>query len=439
MYKTDDRTVGLAKSAIDRRDDSYFASHGLADLLGEEGIENGRDAVLALVQRLTADDAYAYLAAISAGLRDSASDCDEFARAAGGAAEKVRRDALQGPLVDVLVDIGRSRPGAAAGAASRMIGLGDADFGAYLIGGAYGGAAAECDGAIERLLSSGSEGDAAAAVRALRVAAAEHGSPGAGRVRSEIGRALQRGGAEVERECMEALLDMCGRGDAEAEAMVESMAAGRRACLPVLAARIRRGSPFGDERSLRHLRACVACNPGQGTVHSAYFALAEMAGRMPQEVAAVLLHMFDTGRYHGALAGMAMEELGRRHARVAIAAVLDALENPRYTALGDGRLDEVVGGAVRYADREDAAAMVIRAMDERPAAAHGACLAVLSAIAAEDGRAGGGPGLTSGILSRISGHPACEGKDGGAGPERAAAIGRMREIAAAAAAAQPAA
>ena len=409
--------------------------------MAEASIEAGPGAIIPLVRRLTEDDAYAYLAAISAGLRDSASDSDEFALAVSGAARKMRHEAFQGPLVSALVEIGRSRPGAAAGAAARLIGLGDADFGAYLIGGAYGGAPSECDAAIERLLSSEEPSDAAAAVRALRVSNAEHGSPDAGRIKAEVGRAMLLGDASVQQEAMDALLNICGSGgdggDAEAEAMVESMAARHRACRPILAARIRRNSPFGDRQSLRHLWTCVAYNPDWGAVHSTYCALADIAGREPQEAARMLLHMFDIGRYHGALAGMVMEEMGRKHAPIAIAAVLGALENPRYTALDGGRLESIVGSMMRFADCGEAAAQVLRAMDERPGALD-ACLAVLSAIVMEDWRRGRGGELAASVMSRLSGHPACAGtgmepvaaprglgRD--AGPECAGMIRRARE------------
>ena len=421
------------------KEDAYFASHGLVDLLAEAGIEGGPGAIIPLVRRLTADDAYAYLAAISAGLRDAASDSDEFALAVSGAARRMRHEAFQGPLVSALVEIGKSHPGAAAGAAARLIGLGDADFGAYLIGGAYGGAPSECDAAIERLLSSEKASDAAAAVRALRVSNAEHGSPDAGRIKAEVRRAMLRGDPAVQQEAMDALLNICSRdgGDAEAESMVESMATRHRASHPILAARIRRSSPFGDRQSLHHLWTCMAYNPDWGAVHSTYCALAGIAGREPQEASRMLLHMFDIGRYHGALAGMVMEELGRKHAPIAIAAVLGALENPRYTALGGGRLEQVVASAMRFADCKEAAAQVLRYMDERPGALD-ACLAVLSAIVMEDWRMGRGGELAASVMSRLSGHPTCaevwtravaapQGPDRDAGPECAGMICRMRE------------
>ena len=406
----DEKAVALAKGAILGEEDAYFASHGLADFLGRAGVESGPGAILALVRRLTEDDAYAFLAAISAGLRDLASDGDEFAHVVSGVAQKMRHEAAQGPLVNALVEIGRSRPGAAAGAAARLIDLGDADFGAYLIGGAYVAARPECDSEIERLLSSGSSTDAAAAVRALRVSSAEHGSPGTGRIKAAVRRAMLHADAGVQQEAMESLLDICG-GDAEAAAMVESMATRHRATHPILAGRIRCGSPFDDEQSLRHLWTCIERNPEWGVVHSTYCALAEMADREPSEVARILLHMLDIGRYHSALAGWVLERLGKDHAPVAIAAVLGALENPRYDAL-DGRLESVVGRMMRFADCGEAAALVIRTMDERPAALD-ACLAVLSAIVVEDGRRGGGAELAASVMSRLSRHPACAGEGAG--------------------------
>lgn len=272
----DEEAVALAKGAIGGKNRAYFASHGLADLLDEEGIDGGPGAIGALVRRLTADDTYGYLDAISAGLRDLASGGGggEFARIADGVARTMRRDACQGPFAAALVEIGRRNPAAAAtGAAARMIGIGDADYAAYVIGGAYGGAENECDGLVDGLFSSGDPAEAAAAVRALRVAGMERGSACAGRIKAAVRRAAAHDDAAVQQECMEALLCICGEGgDSEAESMVVSMAAGRRAARSALAGRIWRDSPFDDETSMRHLEACTGYDPDRGAILGTYCA-----------------------------------------------------------------------------------------------------------------------------------------------------------------------
>ena len=416
----DEEAVALAKGAIDKKDDAYFASHGLADLLGEAGIDSGHAAVGALARRLTTDDAYAYADPISAGLRDLAyGDVDEFARIAGGVARTMRRDSCQGPFVAALVEIGRSNPAAAAGVAARMIGLGDADYAAYVIGGAYGGTEKECGGLVEGLLSSGEPAGAAAAVRSLRVASMERGSPGAGRIKAAVRRAAAHDDAAVQQECMEALLCICGgNGDAEAESMVESLAARCRATRPVLAGRIWRDSPFDDESSLRHLEACTGYDPDRGAILSTYCALVKIGGRRPRSATKMLLRMFDRGLYDGTLAGKVLEEIGKKDAPGAIAAVIEALQEPRYDGL-DGRLGRVVGRIARFGDREGAAALLFRTMDERPGA-QDSCLSVMASLVLEDWRAGGGEDLAARIMSRLRAHPAGAdiGAGGGQGPRR---------------------
>ena len=412
----DDRAYGIARAAIAEKDSAYFAEHGLADLLGEAGVECGPCTVLALARRLAADDTYAFLAPVSAGLRDIAPDGDDdgLARIVGAVAAAMRRDAFQGPFVDVLADVGRDHPDRAVGAASRLIELGDADYAAYMIGGAYGGAPRECDALIERLLSSGIPGDAAAALRSLRVASADHGLPDAGRVRAAVERALAHGDAGVQREAIEALLALCRRGDSAAERMIEPVLSGHASSRRALAAHIWRDSPFDDEKSLRYLEACMAWGPEQYTLHSAYGALTKMAGRMPGGVARMLVRMFDSGWHHGALAGLVLDELGRRGAPAAIAAMLEALQRPHDDAL-DGRLWSAVGRIARLADRDEAAALALRTIDERPAAL-APCLRVLSLLALEDWRRGGGHEFAEGVMSRLCAHPA--GRGGGGGPER---------------------
>ena len=416
----DDMAYGAARAAISEKDDEYFAAHGLADILGKVGAESGRGAILALVRRLAADDTHALLAPISAGLREAVSDDDEFARIASGVVEKMRPIPFQRPLADALELAGRDRPAEAAGAAARLVGLGAADFAAFMIGGAYGKAGPECDVLVERLFSSEDPREIAAALRALRVACAEHGSPDAGRIRAAVRRTLSHDDAEVQREAMVALLGLCrGRGDAAAEGMIESMVARHERARPVLAAHIWRDSPFDDERSLRYLGACMEHRCDRHVMHSAYGALTRMAERSPGGVAKLLVWMFNSGWYESAMAGAVLDKLGNGGYPDAVAAVLEAREHSRGDKFGE-RLESAVVRIARNAGRGKVAGMVLGAIDGRPAR-RGPCLRILSLLAHEDWRDGGGPELLEWIMSRLCARPAEAGGEeagGGRVPER---------------------
>ena len=423
VTSVDDKAFETAKAAIAGKDRSYFAAHGLADLLGGAGAECGPDAIRALVRRLAEDDTYAFLFPISAGLREIAPDDDGFARLVSAVVGKMRPIPFQRPLVNVLTAVGRDRPAEAAGAAARLIELGDADYGAFMIGGAYGGAGRECDGLVEGLLSSGAPRDAAAALRALKVASAEHGLPDAGRIRAAVGRAMAHDDAEVQKEAMEALLGLCRRGDAAAEAMVESMALGRYDSRPVLAANIWRDSPFDDEKSLRYLRACMGYEGDRYVLHSVYWALAKIAGRRPGEVARMMIWMSNNGWYHSTLAGAVQDELGRSGApAAAVAALLEALQRPLGEKFAE-RLESAVVRIARLAGRDEVAALVLGTIGERPAGL-GPRLRVLSLLALDDWRNGGGPEFAEGVMSRLCALPA--GAGGGAeGGERGPELGKI--------------
>lgn len=359
---------------------------------------------------------HAFLAAASAGLRDAASDDDESARAISAAARRMRHDAFHGQLVDALVEIGRARPGQAAGLAARLVELGDADFAAYLIGGAYRGARSACDGMIERLLSSGDPAWAATAVQSIRVARTEHGSPSAEYARAAVRRALALGGAATARESMEIMLDSYERGDAAAGGMIESMAAEIPASRPVLASRIWCRSPFDDEQGLRHLETCTGGSPGQHTVYSAYCALAGIAGREPRGATRLLLRLFAGGWYHGALAGMVLEELGRSDAPGTVAAIIDMLQTRHREAL-EPRLAQIVRRIMRHGDYKEVAGRVLRAAGERPAAL-GDCRSVLGILVAE-GRKADREGPDAHVMPGLRGHAAGAG-EAGRGPPAAA-------------------
>ncbi len=410
----DDRAYESARAAISGKDDAHFAAHGLASLLAEEGAESDSGAILALVRRLAADDAYTFLAPISAGLREAVSDDDGFAQVASDVAAKMRHEAFLGPLANALVGMGMDRPAEAAGAAARLVGLGDSDFAAFIIGGAHGGASTECDGLVERLFSSGKPRDAAAAVRALRIAWAEHGSPDAGRIRAAVKRALAHDDAEVEREAMEALVALCrGVDAASAEGMIESLASGCHHSRPVLAAHIWRDSPFDDEKSLRYLRACMGHKGSRYVLHSVYWALVKMAGRRPVDVAKMLVWMFGSGWHDGALAGAVLDELGKKGAPAAVAAILEAMQRPRGDEI-DERMVPAVVRIARNAGRGEVAETVIHAIDKRPARP-GPFLRILSLLAQEDWRDGGGPEFLEGMMSRLCALPAAAaGMEGGA-------------------------
>ena len=400
----DDMAYEAAKAAISEKDNAYFAAHGLADILGEAGAESGRGAILALVRRLAADDAHAsFLFPISAGLREAASDDDEFARVASGVAATMSHRVCLRPVDEALVGMGRDRPAEAAGAAARLVGLGEAYFAAHIIGGAYGGAGPECDGLVERLFSSGKPRDAAAAVRALRIARAEHGSPDAGRIRAAVKRALAHDDAEVEEEAMEALVDICRGGDAAAEGMIESLVAERRRSRPALAARIWTNSPFDDEKSLRYLRACMAYMDDRLVMHSTYCALAKMAGSSPGGVARMLVWMLRVW-HDNTWAGMVLDELGRKGATAAVAAILEAMQRPRGDEI-DERMVPAVVRIARNAGRGEVAEAVLGAIGKGPPRP-GPFLRILSLLAQEDWRDGGGSELVERIMSRLCARPA---------------------------------
>ena len=416
----DDMAYESAKAAISKKDNAYFAAHGLADLLSSAGLEAGPGAILSLVRHLAADDSHeSFLFPISAGLREAVSDDDEFARVASGVAATMNHKVFLRPVDEALVGMGRDRPAEAAGAASRLVGLGEAYFAAHIIGGAYGGAGAVCDGLVEQLFSSGNARDAAAAVRALRIARAEHGSPDAGRIRAAVKRALAHDNAEAERESMEALVDLYRGGDAAAEGMIESLVAERHRSRPALAAHIFGDSPFDDEKSLRYLGACRGHKSDRSVLHIAYRALAKMAGRVPGDVARMLVWMFGNGWHDGTWAGMVLDEMGRKGAPAAVATILEVLQRPHDRRVGR-LLEPAVVHIARNAGRGEVAETVLRAIGKSPPRP-GPLLRILSLLAQEDWRDGGGPDLLEGMMSRLCARPAeAAGEEAGGGrvPER---------------------
>ena len=190
----------------------YFSEHSLVDLLEAAGI--GRDAadVGDVVRMLVKSNVYAYVEAISSGLRETAADDAEFAALVSSIVDKVRYDLTQGPVIHSLIEIGKADPRTGAALAARLVGLGDADYAAFLAGGARAGAARECDDLAGSLLSSDDPLHIAAGLRLLRVAHGEHGEPGAEAILDAARAALRRasGDERVDCEAIESLLDAYG-------------------------------------------------------------------------------------------------------------------------------------------------------------------------------------------------------------------------------------
>ena len=362
-----DADVALAKSAMDERDIGYFSAHSLCGVLAEAGIASDRAAVRSLTWRLIKDEEFGLVDAIAAGLRETADDDDEFVRMASAAAGLVRYDLAEGPVMAALVSAGKSNPDAAIYVAERLVELGDADYAALLIGGAYGGAAARCRAAIESLASSDDPVKVMASLRALRVAHTEHGSPGAGHVVDAIDRAVRIDDDEVHCEAMAALLNICGSDRDRAVPAIRGLAMRRHASRPELAAWISLEPPFDAAECIECLDICTdgVSRGDRDIVYNTYDALSNLARDRPDDVARLLARLAGRGAYDDARAGRVLEELGRHHPRKATETVLALLGRPRGVSL-DEHLPSMVQHAAKFSDPEEIAEPLLAALESEP-------------------------------------------------------------------------
>lgn len=267
------------------------------------------------------------------------------------AADMVRNDLAEGPVIDALVSAGRSGPDAAILAAERLVETGDADYAAFLIGGAYGGAAPRCDAAIGSLASSGSPAKVAASLRSLRVAHTEHGAPDAGRIADAVDVALRVDDDEVHCEAMAALLDIYGADRARAGRAIRDLAMRRRACRPELTARISLDPPFNAAECIDYLDVCTdgVSVDDRDVVYNTYRALRALARDRPDDVSRLLARLAGRGAYIDARAGPVLEDLGRHHPRKASKAALSLLGSLRGASL-DAHLPSIIRHAAKFSD-----------------------------------------------------------------------------------------
>ena len=265
----------------------------------------------------TDDDVYSSIWAVSRGLREGLADDNEYARLVSRVAGLVRFDLAQGPVSDSLVAAGRDSPAVAASAAARLVGLGDADYAAFLAGGAWAGAAERCASLADSLLSSGDPARAAAGIRTLRVARGEHCMPDGKEVARAVAAALRSGaafgpGGDVHCEAMEALLDLYPEDRSGIGPMIEDLALRRSATRPLLADRIADGPVFDGATALRYMDICIdGAGPDDASLHCVCSALAVLAAGEPAGVARRMAALAAAGSYRDTFGGRVMEELGR--------------------------------------------------------------------------------------------------------------------------------
>lgn len=343
--------VARASDAIAAKDLGHFSTHGLGEVLVEMGAAHDQAAVRALTRRLVSDEAYGLVEAIAAGLRETAAHDDEFVRMASAAAGMVRYDIAEGPVIGALVDVGSANPDAAVPIAEDLVKAGDADYAAFLIGGAYGGAAKRCDGVVESLASSDDPSHVAAALRSLRVAHIEHGAPGAGRIADAVDAALRVDDDDVHREAMEALLDVHAADRERTGPMIRELAMRRHVCKPILATCVSLDPPFDDDACIEYLDICIegVSASDRDVVNSAYRALERLAGFRPDRAARLLAKLAERGAYVDSRARPVIEELGKKDSKVAAEAITSLLKRALREDV-DGYLPSMVEHASRFSD-----------------------------------------------------------------------------------------
>lgn len=408
----DDRSADRIKALAGKKDLRYFSENGLGDLLEEAGIGRTVADVGCATRLLAESDVYAFVGAVASGLRETATDDDEFARLVSGIADKVRHDLAQGPVIRSLIEIGKADPATGAGLAARLVGLGDADYAAFLAGGARAGAARECDDLAASLLSSDDPLHIAAGLRLLRVARAEHGAPGADAVLDSVRAALGRAGGDerIDCEAVDSLLAAYGGSPERAGPMIEDLALRRPACRPVLTSRIANRSPLSSGACLRYLDICAGGldeRSGDADVHDVCRALAGLAGRQPEGVARSILAMAGRGAYADKHGGRVLEELGRAHASAASKAMLEMLRGPRGQETAR-HLPSMMRRLGRYADMQEAAGPFLAALHSEPSA-DGHCLAALYALAVGNHLGRRDRGSAAALLGRLRDHAAAAG------------------------------
>ena len=410
----DDRSIDRIKALAGAKNMRYFSERSLGDLLEEAGIGRDAAAVGDAVRMLVKSNVYAYVEAISSGLRETAADDAEFAALVNSIVDKVRYDLTQGPVIHSLIEIGKADPRTGAALAARLVGLGDADYAAFLAGGAWAGAARECDDLAGSLLSSDDPLHIAAGLRLLRVAHGEHGEPGAETVLDAVRAALRRasGDERVDCEALESLLDAYGACPEKTGPMIEDLALRRPVCRPVLTNRIADRPPFGSDMSLRYLDICASGineSSADADMYDICRALEGLASEHPEGVARLFLGMIKSRAYVDKHGGRVLDELGRARASAVSKAVLEMLRGPRGSELGR-HLSSMMQRLGRHADMQEAAGPFLDALDAEPAAER-YCLEALHALAAGNrlGRRDGGSAAA--ILGRLRGRAA----GGGAG------------------------
>ena len=317
----------LIRNKVDKDGPGAFRSVSLSNFLTKSGHRLDTAGLVRLADTLADADLRAHLPAISSALGDIARDADgggaEFARLACRIAGRVGRDPVQGPLRDSLRDIGSDRPELAVSAARLLVESGSAHQAAFLLGGAWRGAPAECRGITETLLRSKKGEEVAVGVRSMHIAWKRHGVPDEAHLFAALSGVAMRPDGAAAAEVLGALVDIYPKAR-EVDPLIEYMARRHAVCRAALAARIcHPSSPFDDATALHYLAICTEGAPGFQTMHNIHMAIAGLVKRRPADAVKIIVeHLFDK-RFASAAMGHALQEIGHASPRRLTAAILD--------------------------------------------------------------------------------------------------------------------
>ena len=412
----------LIREKLEREGPNAFRSVSLADFLAESGHKLVTADLVRLADRLADADLSTYLPAVSSALRSIASGDGnydaEFARLALSIAGRVGLDPDQGPLRDSLVDIGSDRPDLAVSVAKRLVESGCTHQAAFLLGGAWRGATAECWGIAEPLLRSKDGEEVADGIRSMHVAWRRHGVPDEAALFVALSHVAMRHDGAAAAVILTALADIYPKAR-DVDPLIEYLARRHASCRAALAARIcRHSSPFDDATALRYLAICAEAPPDFQTMHDIHMALAGLSERRPADAVKIIVgHLFDE-RYASAAMGHALQEIGRASPRGLTRAILDKVSAER-DHVRDLFLFRAVDDISVNADPEAILDPLFDALDSGDDKAARPALYMINAMVTRNHDITQDAGLAARTLRRLVGYAQARGID----PKRATRTG----------------
>ncbi|CUR51802.1 protein of unknown function [Nitrosotalea devaniterrae] len=329
----------------------YWKSNKLTDYLSAKQIKLSNDELIDLSKGIVERDLFLMLYAVSNLMQDLASSDEQFIEFLTFLLNKIKKDMAQGPIIDALLNIGKSNPTLGLEIARKLLKNDDvASYASFLIGSAVNVLPSDCNILIDELLQSDNPNHKLTAIRTLRVISKESKMNNIEKIFSILENTSKSSSKEVKVECFEAFLDLHSFDKKLSEKNIEILTKDSLECKFSLAHRIWIRSPFDESTSMKFLEICSEESNINVRQHVCY-ALTHFVKNQYEKILDILAKYVIRDGFGYESIGYVLEELGKVNAEKSAEIIISWLTSNRDARL-NFHIPIMIGQLVSKSDKK---------------------------------------------------------------------------------------